>query len=86
MIKDQVKQTVAGCIVEAPLQGAYQFVFNRLFWKYRVALRSFYAQFISPGDLVFDIGANVGSYTEMFLRLGAKVVAAEPNRECALRV
>jgi FkbM family methyltransferase len=32
-----------------------------------------------PGDLVFDIGANVGEKTDAFLRLGARVVAVEPD-------
>ena len=31
------------------------------------------------GDLIFDIGANVGQKTDVFLRLGAKVVAAEAD-------
>ena len=37
-----------------------------------------------PGDLIFDIGANQGFKTAMFLRLGARVVAVDPddaNRE-----
>lgn len=33
-------------------------------------------------DLVFDIGANVGSKTDIFLRLGARVVAVEPDEAC----
>jgi len=44
---------------------------------------TFYQQFVSEGDLVFDIGANRGERTEAFVRLGAKVVAAEPNPYCA---
>jgi FkbM family methyltransferase len=44
---------------------------------------SFYTQFISKGDLVFDVGANIGIYTETFLKLGARVVAVEPNPDCA---
>jgi FkbM family methyltransferase len=44
--------------------------------------RSFYRQFIRPGDLVFDIGANVGFKTEVFLALGARVVSFEPQSEC----
>jgi FkbM family methyltransferase len=31
------------------------------------------------GDLVFDVGANQGYKTDIFLRLGAKVVAVEPD-------
>ena len=42
----------------------------------------FYSQFIRPGDLCFDVGANLGNRTETFLRLGARVVAIEPNDEC----
>ena len=42
----------------------------------------FYQQFIKPGDLCFDIGANIGIKTDLFLRLGAKVVAVEPQKDC----
>jgi FkbM family methyltransferase len=44
-------------------------------------MRKFYGEFIKPGDLCFDIGANVGEFSESFLWLGAKVVAAEPMEE-----
>jgi FkbM family methyltransferase len=43
----------------------------------------FYHQFVKPGDLVFDIGANLGNRTKVFLRLGARVVAFEPQSRCA---
>jgi len=46
------------------------------------ALLNFYAQFIKPGSLCFDIGANIGRKTDIFLRLGAGVVAVEPHPEC----
>ena len=42
---------------------------------------SFYSQFIKKGDLVFDVGANVGSRSKLFLNLGSKVVAFEPQPE-----
>jgi FkbM family methyltransferase len=32
------------------------------------------------GDLIFDIGANEGSKTEIFLRLGARVIAVDPDQ------
>jgi FkbM family methyltransferase len=44
--------------------------------------RRFYASLIPPGSLVFDVGANLGKRTKVFLRLGARVVAVEPQREC----
>ena len=37
------------------------------------------AQFVHSDDLVFDIGAHVGDRTASFRRLGAKVVALEPQ-------
>jgi FkbM family methyltransferase len=44
--------------------------------------RDFYRNLLSGfrvGDLIFDIGANHGSKTDVFLRLGASVVAVEPD-------
>jgi FkbM family methyltransferase len=32
-----------------------------------------------PGDLIFDVGANQGYKTDIFLRLGARVVAIDPD-------
>src|SRR5262249_13553802 len=45
----------------------------------RAAMERLYAQFIEPGDLVFDIGAHVGDRIAAFRRLGARVVAVEPQ-------
>lgn len=42
-------------------------------------LSRFYAQFIRPGDLCFDVGAHVGNRVAAWLRLGAHVVAVEPQ-------
>jgi len=36
------------------------------------------SQFVNPGDLVFDVGANRGIMTLVFRQLGATVVAIEP--------
>jgi len=38
-----------------------------------------YGRFVRSGDLVFDIGAHVGDRVASFRRLGARVVAAEPQ-------
>jgi FkbM family methyltransferase len=42
----------------------------------------FYSQFISSNDLCFDVGANLGNRIEPFLRLNAKVIAIEPQKNC----
>ena len=43
------------------------------------AMDRLYRQFVQPGDLVFDIGAHVGDRIAAFRRLGARVVAVEPQ-------
>jgi FkbM family methyltransferase len=43
------------------------------------AMDRLYGAFVSPGDLVFDIGAHVGDRIAAFRRLGARVVAVEPQ-------
>jgi len=43
------------------------------------AMDRLHARFVAPGDLVFDIGAHVGDRVASFRRLGARVVAVEPQ-------
>ncbi len=45
-----------------------------------------YGNFIKKGSLVFDVGANEGNRTAIFLELGAKVVAVEPQAECIAKL
>lgn len=45
----------------------------------RAALDRWYRRFLGPGDLAFDIGAHVGDRAASFARLGARVVALEPQ-------
>jgi FkbM family methyltransferase len=43
----------------------------------------FYHDFLAgfrPGSLIFDVGANHGTKTDVFLKLGARVVAVEPDQ------
>ena len=49
-------------------------------------MREFYSSLLPKDALVFDIGANVGTMTEVFSQLGAKVVAVEPNPDCARHI
>jgi FkbM family methyltransferase len=38
-----------------------------------------YSRFLKAGDLAFDVGSHVGDRAGAFLRLGAKVIAVEPQ-------
>ena len=42
----------------------------------------FYSGFLNKNDLVFDVGANIGNRVKVFLQIGCKVVAVEPQKDC----
>lgn len=48
----------------------------------RRRITRFYAQFIRPDDLVFDVGAHVGNHIQPLIDNGATVVAIEPQPTC----
>src|SRR5690349_14504590 len=48
--------------------------------KRAAAMDRLYGNFVQRGDLVFDVGAHVGDRVASFRRLGARVVAVEPQR------
>lgn len=79
LLKETVKKVTQGSIVYSPLRDTYQFLLNRRHWNSRKQMNAFYGQFVPKGGLVFDVGANIGAYTEVFLKLGARVVASEPD-------
>jgi FkbM family methyltransferase len=47
------------------------------------AMDMLYAHFVKSGDLAFDIGSHVGDRIGAFRRCGARVVALEPQPDCA---
>jgi len=51
----------------------------------RRRMAQLFREFIGPGDVAFDIGAHVGSRVSAWRKLGARVVAVEPQPDC-LRV
>lgn len=55
-------------------------------WRNARSARKFYASFVRPGDLVFDVGANIGERIAIFTRLGARVVAIEPQQHCIAKL
>lgn len=50
------------------------------------AMDQLYAKFVRAGDLAFDIGSHVGDRVGSFRRLGVRVVALEPQPDCARAV
>jgi FkbM family methyltransferase len=53
---------------------------HRRLWRRRA--RRFFGSFLRPGDLCFDIGANVGAFADLFVALGLRVIAVEPQPAC----
>ncbi len=74
-----LRQYLIGTVFYRPARFAYGSLFDRAAVLRRTARKRLYSQFIHPDDLVFDVGANIGNYTETFLSLGAHVVAVEPD-------
>jgi len=87
-----MKRTIQGILRKL---GLYQRVKTSLaydlYWKMadarliqeRTREVSFFQQVLQgfqEGDLIFDVGANMGQKTDVFLRLGARVVAVDPDR------
>ena len=70
-----------------PLDRAYGLC--RSLWMYyarpggAAALDHFYRPFVPTGGLCFDIGAHVGNRTRCWSRLGARVIAVEPQGDFA---
>lgn len=49
-------------------------------------MKALYGMFAQAGQLVFDIGANVGNRAAIFVEMGMRVVAAEPQPGCVERL
>lgn len=80
------REAMFGSRLFPTVRNAYQCIFDRQKLAARRKTLDLYAEFISRGDLVFDVGANVGEYSDTFLALGARVVAIEPNPACCRRL
>jgi FkbM family methyltransferase len=51
-------------------------------WRFGT-MDAFYCRFLGPGDLAFDLGSHVGNRIRSWRRLGARVVAVEPQPSLA---
>ena len=64
------------------LYDVYWRIADRRVIEHLMAEVAFYRRYLRgfrPGDLFFDIGANEGYKTNIFLRMGARVVAVDPD-------
>jgi FkbM family methyltransferase len=46
------------------------------------ARKEFYSQFLTKGDIYFDVGSNYGNRIEPVIDIGLKIVAVEPQEKC----
>lgn len=65
------------------LKNATRFVIMKAL---RPRMIEHFSEFIKRGDLVFDIGANVGDLTQVFIELGANVVCLDPHPYCVAKL
>ena len=64
--------------------GYHREIIKHLRWTRGDARRfAFYQGLIRPGELVFDVGANMGNRSKIFRAIGARVAAFEPQSYCA---
>jgi FkbM family methyltransferase len=79
------KQTIKFALQKLGL-FPYALIWKRRFSKHDQSVKAeekiLYGRYVKPGDLVFDIGVNVGQKSEIFLAIGARVVGVEPNPHC----
>jgi FkbM family methyltransferase len=79
LVKQVIKRTFAYRLIKRSRERKV----SRLWTTQDQKMLMFYAEFVQHGTLCFDVGANVGNRVKIFLKLGANVVAVEPQSECA---
>jgi FkbM family methyltransferase len=82
----KLEHALYGLGLFGPARKLYALTVGREAKRQRELKRNFFSRLLSPGDLVFDVGANLGSYSEIFASLGARVIALEPNPDCVSHI
>src|ERR1022692_566566 len=77
-VKNTTKKLLGAVGLLRPAQSVWYWHLRR---RVRREFTGLYRQFLTPGDLCFDIGANIGENSQVMLELGARVVAVEPQSE-----
>jgi len=52
----------------------------------RSRMANLISSIVPPNSLIFDIGANVGTFAEVYAGVQCRVVAVEPNADCARQI
>ena len=55
-----------------PVRAGYQRLFDRRRLALRAKMHDLYRPYIRQGDLVFDVGAHMGAYAEIFVELARR--------------
>jgi len=71
-MKEKIKKNDA-------LYGVYLFFVHRKVHQQKKQEKRFYKRLITPGSLVFDIGANIGNKSKLFAEIGSSVISIEPD-------
>lgn len=79
VIKKNLKNTLALFNKDYLLE---YFQIKRAEKKVLAPITAFYSGFIFQGMKIIDVGVNVGSYSQAFLSMGAKVIGLEPQKYC----
>jgi hypothetical protein len=62
----RLRRALEGTRAFVPVRNLYRQLFHRHVAREAKAMRRFYRQFFRSGDIVFDVGANIGDYAEAF--------------------
>jgi FkbM family methyltransferase len=82
----KIEETLWVTGLHASFRSLYRVTAGRKRTQAYDVMAKFYRSLVPPEALVFDIGANVGLFSEIFSSLGAKVVAIEPNGDCVRHI
>jgi FkbM family methyltransferase len=85
MFSSKLRSSLRNRLKSSAIRRAYWRIANKETLHSIRQEEDFYLKLLSGfqrHDLIFDIGANVGQKTDIFLRMGARVVAVEPDSAC----
>ncbi len=80
--KRRIANTLREVGIYSKAKALYRQTLNRKYLHQRQSLIQFFSAFVQPDDIVFDVGTNLGDFTDAFLALSATVYGLEPNPFC----